>query len=64
MRNRIRFEPIDVEIDKYKSFRNSYNKLRDILNEQYGYEIIPDIRTVYLVDDMGFPIDPSKDKVK
>jgi hypothetical protein len=64
MNNRVRFEPIDIPVKELKQFENSYNKLRDILNEQYGYEIIPSIRKIYLVDDAGFPVDPKlKDKI-
>jgi len=59
MNNRIRFEPIDISIEDLDQFKTSYMKLREILNEQYGYEIIPSIRTIYLVDSMGFPIDPN-----
>jgi len=55
--HRIRFEPIDV--DDPEDFALLYNKLRDILNSLYRNdhdEIVPSIRTIYPVDDMGFPL--------
>ena len=57
VKNRIRFEPIDVDIAEFQQFRKSYEQLRNILNEQYGFEIIPSIRKFYLVDEYGFPVD-------
>jgi hypothetical protein len=57
---RIRFEPIDVT--DYEDFEYLYHKLRKIINSAYEDdhdEIIPDIRIVYPVDDMGFPINPD-----
>lgn len=60
----VRFEPIDIEVNEYEEFEKSYKKLRSILNEQYGYEILPDIRTSYIVDDAGFPINDKNNRVK
>ena len=55
--NRVRFEPIDV--DDIKDFEDLYGKLRVImssLNKDDHDEIIPAIRKIYVIDELGFPL--------
>ena len=55
--NRVRFEPIDV--DDIKDFEDLYGKLRVIMNSLYKDdhdEIIPAIRKIYVIDELGFPL--------
>lgn len=55
--NRVRFEPIDV--DDIKDFEDLYGKLRVIMNSLYKDdhdEIIPAIRKIYAIDELGFPL--------
>lgn len=47
MRYRIHFEPIDVEA------MSPYDALKNIDN-------IPDIRSIYLIDENGFPINGKR----
>lgn len=56
---RIRFEPIDVEIDRLPEFEILYKAILKSFNEMHRKsfdELLPSIRTTYRVDDMGFPI--------
>lgn len=57
---RVRFEPIDVRDSD--EFSTVYNKLRKLMNSTYTDkfdEIMPAIRKMYAVDEMGFPINPD-----
>ena len=54
---RVRFEPIDVK--DIKDFEDLYGKLRNIMNSLYKDdhdEIMPSIRKIYAIDDLGFPL--------
>lgn len=59
---RVRFEPIDVK--DIEDFEDLYGKLREIMNSLYKNdhdEIIPAIRKIYTIDEMGFPLNPELD---
>lgn len=59
---RVRFEPIDVK--DIEDFEDLYNKLREIMNSLYKNdhdEIIPAIRKIYAIDELGFPLNPEMD---
>lgn len=59
---RVRFEPIDVT-DK-DDFVLLYNMIRECMNRLYKndhHELLPSIRKMYAVDEMGFPLDPTTD---
>ncbi len=54
---RVRFEPIDV--NDIKDFEELYGKLRMIMNSLYKDdhdEILPAIRKIYAIDELGFPL--------
>jgi|FLOH01.1.fsa_nt_gi hypothetical protein len=59
---RVRFEPIDVRDGD--DFQVVYEKLRKMINGTYTEkfnELMPSIRKMYAVDEMGFPLDPTLD---
>ena len=59
---RVRFEPIDVRDGD--EFQAVYEKLRKMINNTYTekfVELMPSIRKMYAVDDLGFPLNPDLD---
>lgn len=58
--HRIRFEPIDIEDEE--DYQDLYNKLRQIMNSLYKddhSELLPSIRKIYPIDELGFPLNPN-----
>jgi hypothetical protein len=56
---KVRFEPIDIEVDDPDKFCDEYSNAKEIIKASVSVEFskyIPDIRKIYPVDDCGFPI--------
>lgn len=57
---RVRFEPIDINVDDIEDFERVFKAVRNSINSMHKSihdEVIPSIRKVYRVDDNGFPLE-------
>jgi len=57
----VRFEPINITCNK-EDFVDLYEKIRKIINSVYSddhQEVIPSIRKIYPVNEIGFPLNPE-----